>query len=748
MHTISQVKAAPAAQPPIAKPAAQPLMSPTVDAVEAPSLTEQMDRARLGHHFGAISVFPPDPPIQPKRMVESVQRLSAFSRPGQSRANPVPVIPAGWAVPPRVQAKLTVGEPNDPYEQEADRVADQVLRMAEPRVQAKCACGGEAGPDGECAACKTQRLGIQRQAQAETAQREEVVQAQSDSAPSEAAPGLEQRLNGSRGSGHALPADTRRSMESTFGADFGGVRVHTGNEAVQMNKELSAQAFTHGSDIYFNAGKYEPGSQEGKGLLAHELTHVVQQGSAELSSEVVQRSCGSAAIGEPAGCEALVGALNGPRYLFKVNCDEFARGNDLDLEKDAEKIGDNATVEIHGLASVDGSPEYNQRLSCARAITAKKLVETVLSKRKVTATIRLFSHGPQKGDKTGMRSVVMIVQNPAPVPVPRKAIDCPPIKGFQASTLEDYIDLIKCVETSTTLGNREVLALLRQMYYGKSWSATSQTDLWDNVIPCNVNPGDPRKLLHADLFEALHKSVNVQGTDTGHVFTGLESMMCPTSEVKINSFPIVSDIMDDIANVKMSNEQFATWGGDLGAAVAAMAACWFMNEAQRSSTEDCKGADLMQGLLAFLKIHAPDEDLEGDILPFVIRANANGISCSGSVGQKLNLSAPISQMFVNFINSKGASGNANRYVCFTEIIGGQMTGGQIQNKDDLVKTYFDPVLEFAKTFYVKIMTDVHGKIPPHRVVPFGDRILMMERHIPSAIRYFLAWLEKRMTSVP
>jgi len=77
-------------------------------------------------------------------------------------------------------------------------------------------------------------------------------------------------------------------MESAFGADFGGVRVHTGNEAVQMNRELRAQAFTHGSDIYFNAGKYEPASVAGQGLLAHELTHVVQQNSG-LATKSIQR---------------------------------------------------------------------------------------------------------------------------------------------------------------------------------------------------------------------------------------------------------------------------------------------------------------------------------------------------------------------------------------------------------------------------------------------------------------------------
>ncbi|MEJ2212092.1 MAG: DUF4157 domain-containing protein, partial [Anaerolineae bacterium] len=66
-------------------------------------------------------------------------------------------------------------------------------------------------------------------------------------------------------------------MEPRFGADFGGVRVHTGGDAVQLTQHVQAQAFTHGQDVYFGAGKYNPGTDAGKHLLAHELTHVVQQ---------------------------------------------------------------------------------------------------------------------------------------------------------------------------------------------------------------------------------------------------------------------------------------------------------------------------------------------------------------------------------------------------------------------------------------------------------------------------------------
>lgn len=86
-----------------------------------------------------------------------------------------------------------------------------------------------------------------------------------------------QSLESSKGKGNPLPDDTRSFMESRFNADFAGVRIHTDESSVQMNKEVHAQAFTHGNDIYFNSGKYSPSSSEGKTLLAHELTHTIQQ---------------------------------------------------------------------------------------------------------------------------------------------------------------------------------------------------------------------------------------------------------------------------------------------------------------------------------------------------------------------------------------------------------------------------------------------------------------------------------------
>lgn len=87
------------------------------------------------------------------------------------------------------------------------------------------------------------------------------------------------RINRSRGSGQALDGTVQKQMTQSMGQDFSGVRVHTGSESHQLNEQLNAKAFTTGSDIFFREGAYNPQSSSGQELIAHELTHVVQQSS-------------------------------------------------------------------------------------------------------------------------------------------------------------------------------------------------------------------------------------------------------------------------------------------------------------------------------------------------------------------------------------------------------------------------------------------------------------------------------------
>ncbi|MGH8479377.1 MAG: DUF4157 domain-containing protein [Gammaproteobacteria bacterium] len=90
------------------------------------------------------------------------------------------------------------------------------------------------------------------------------------------------QLRATRGQGQPLPARLRAEFEAKVGADFGTVSICTGDQAVHLTHEIQAQAFTKGSDVFFGAGKYDPDTTAGKWLLAHELTHVVQQGAAPL----------------------------------------------------------------------------------------------------------------------------------------------------------------------------------------------------------------------------------------------------------------------------------------------------------------------------------------------------------------------------------------------------------------------------------------------------------------------------------
>ncbi|MGF1937567.1 MAG: DUF4157 domain-containing protein [Nostoc sp. ChiQUE02] len=212
----------------------------------------------------------------------------------------------------RPQTKLTVNQPGDVYEQEADKVAQQVMQtMSEP--VSKQSVQWEALPDEEeelqMKSLADANISLQREAlpdeeeelqmksladanialQREALPDEEeelqmksladsmtpVVQRQGDGMA--ATPDLETSIQQERGSGQPLSDDIRQPMEQAFGTDFSSVKIHTDSRSDQLNQSIQARAFTTGQDIFFRQGEYAPESHGGKELLAHELTHVVQQ---------------------------------------------------------------------------------------------------------------------------------------------------------------------------------------------------------------------------------------------------------------------------------------------------------------------------------------------------------------------------------------------------------------------------------------------------------------------------------------
>lgn len=96
---------------------------------------------------------------------------------------------------------------------------------------------------------------------------------------------VETQIEQERGGGQALPDNVRSGLESGFGADFSNVRVHTDNTADNLSRSIQAQAFTTGSDIFFKQGSYDPNSKSGQELLAHELTHTIQQGASPTAED-------------------------------------------------------------------------------------------------------------------------------------------------------------------------------------------------------------------------------------------------------------------------------------------------------------------------------------------------------------------------------------------------------------------------------------------------------------------------------
>lgn len=176
--------------------------------------------------------------------------------------------------------------PGDAHELEADRVAEQVMRMPGPRVH--CACGGA------CPRCRTEPPGhghVQRTR----------VQAR-DTGRVAAPPVVHEVL---AGSGRPLAPATRAFFEPRFGRDFRDVRIHTGDRAGTSARAVDARAYTVGRDVVFAPGEFAPDTDTGRRLLAHELVHVVQQtsGGAPEIARVPTKS----------------GARKG-RYTYSTNC--------------------------------------------------------------------------------------------------------------------------------------------------------------------------------------------------------------------------------------------------------------------------------------------------------------------------------------------------------------------------------------------------------------------------------------------
>ncbi len=632
-----------------------------------------------------------------------------------------------------IQTKLTINMPGDEYEQEADRIADQVMaspwhtgvRGAPPRIQ---------------------RFSGQSNGHL-------------DAAPAS----VDQAL---ASPGRPLEPPLRQDMEQRFGCDFSRVRVHADGRAVESAQAVHAQAYTVGSDLVFARDKYAPSTTAGKQLLAHELVHVVQQSGASSSSMLSRKpeDCPADRVEEPdhpgdcpeitrgrqelkeakSAVPAVETGIAGECYLLAnlaSGSTNFGSPKEFEEISDFLQMDSSLTLHITGFTDCVGTADENSDLRMKRAYAVENYFTGVLGvdpKRivvEMAADTEYVTANNTPEGRSRNRSVALYLGAP-------KTLDCPPLSNAPANTLDDYIDLIRCAERISGYTPPQMLTMLRQMYYGKSWSATSQTDMWDKVIPCSPNIGKPKTMLGPKLFGALWSSATVQGVDVGHIFTGLEAMTCPKSSVTVStSLPL--------GTVKMENEAFATWGGDVAAAAAAMVACWNMDDAERANSLDCGNEPIPQGLpFYFIAVQTTPEDLEGDIDSFLMRAAENGIPCAGSAMQTFNPSRPVSEMFASYYHNAGPLGRTHqdRYRCFVEAIGGKVVGKKIDNRSDLIRKHRAAIESFAETYYLKIMMDARGASigVPQRIIAHGTSVTRLQFHAVNALNLLFDWIDHHL----
>ncbi|MDD5267122.1 MAG: DUF4157 domain-containing protein [Methylococcales bacterium] len=325
-------------------------------------------------------------------------------------------------------------------------------------LQRKCACGNHTVASGECAECAKNKSGLQRKLAigasndplelAADRVADQVMAVPLNSTVSAVPPRI-QRFTGQAtgqtntspasvdrvlaGSGRPLEPALRQDMEQRFGHDFSGVRVHSGAAAEQSARELNALAYTVGRNIVFDTGKFAPSTNDGQRLLAHELTHVVQQRGQRVASQMklavstpgdagereadaaadavihgrsvpsiahvfpsIQRKCHAAELGAPnPDCAPSQQGVVGWQFQFKVGCDDLLPGEEAKISK--PKVGNQ--LKIHGFASQEGDPGFNSDLSCHRA---NRIADMARKLRADCPVIGVFKHGASPVSASGV----------------------------------------------------------------------------------------------------------------------------------------------------------------------------------------------------------------------------------------------------------------------------------------------------------------------------------------------------------
>ena len=383
----------------------------------------------------------------------------------------------------------------------AEKSSPVLAPLATNILQRQCDCGQHASASGQCSAC--------REESEKTLRRSAI---SSNRSTTEVSPKRSINENGVpaivrdvlRSPGEALDANTRTFMEPRFGHDFSGVRIHTDSKAAASARAVRALAYTVGRDVVFDTGRYAPHTAAGKGLIAHELAHVVQQrnagdgqlaklaiGDCNDSSEreadqqahavlsggdarpmglsssptMIRRACGVAGLGPaPADCSLTAAPPSGSRFKFNVDCDDFAPGERARLQTFARGVRAStptATINIIGLASFDGDAGLNHSLACHRATKAADIVRPeVASVGTVEAQVGDASTaGNAEFRAADIQVIAPAPPQPAPQPAPPQPAPPQPAPPQPETITSETVETQPANRARTDIGVGELVTL-------------------------------------------------------------------------------------------------------------------------------------------------------------------------------------------------------------------------------------------------------------------------------------------------
>jgi hypothetical protein len=305
-----------------------------------------------------------------------------------------------------IQTKFTIGEPGDAYEQEADQVSERIMNMPEPQVQR------QPQDDEEEEAIQPKPIGeritpmVQKQPEDEREEEEEALQTKSTSIfSSEVNPELETSISSLMASGgQVFPKASRDFFEPRFGYDFSGVRIHIDSQADMLNRELNSLAFTTGNDIFFGQGQYNPDSSSGRRLLAHELTHTIQQQAAR---KMVQADFAV----PPTTPGRNVPTLSAARIQDAITYNQARHTDATEIGLMRDILGISATPAVIDADFVNAVVRYQAQYGMRRDgklghDTADRLAREIIAESQFLGPGNLGSLAPEFNLKTSLRTLI------------------------------------------------------------------------------------------------------------------------------------------------------------------------------------------------------------------------------------------------------------------------------------------------------------------------------------------------------